>query len=1535
MDNAEVDNIYSRFPFRWVIKSSSFDICFKKAHKITVLDEVICSILQSRSEQTTTSDLGQLLGFNLIDSIKDKKYKDLAEEEIFLEYLDELTHFRLIKLEDDKIRLTDLGKEALETGLKYEFHSATVNLFSNSELKNTPQNFSYNQCFNLNNQLALKKDNSDNIDQSYDPDTLYQLDYQLFKSDIFQGKVLSFLENKYYDFIKIPLECVLLGPADSLELKIYKVDIEKPELFQLIEYQANIEKKKELIFQGQFIHFWEYETSPIRSKEIQLYNQLWDWKTLVVNNRIDWSDSQVFEIFKENGDGLIWNLISENADILAIRSIITAYQDYWDWTILTRRFDNELIKTTLKLYPWDFEELSKKEPSFVIDLLLVDEFLSYNWDWEYLTKTLPDEFIAKNVDRIPFDFYLLTTEKFDLFKQIFNSDPNKYLNNQWNWKYIFENINISYLYRKIGLFADKVHWHIVLHRFFNDKEIVENVIENLKFKELLHDKLPENFRIISQDYIWNIKTIEFFQELSLINWETTNFSKGFDTNTFVDWNKPIFSKFRGYIKTDGGFLNLSEKVSDSTILTEFPDFQWNWNGLSENSFLINDNEFLKRYSSSLNWKIVSENVADNTLLDYFSDFNWDIETIEHKRANLISKIVFTHKPFLLSFNWGNIFDSLPIDFWNEYIEEIANAIPATTPEAVCFWEKLTMEESRDYIFKNLDYPWDWTYLTTIVQDEIIIDSFNNQSLLDKWNWKVATRKLDKETILDFLEEGINYWDWEYLLNTVFSIEEELNLEESGQLARIATCLSQVEVNKRKFAWEIITSKFPIRSLYSYIDFTANINVFEWDWDFISALENISADKESLMKFRDKWNWSILSDNKAIRKKFDYGNWGNDKKGCFKNIQEYLLLFEKYWDWKVLSKNPNIHRDRKLLSQFINVQWDWDYLSEYGDFLVRKKQDQEDYLLFQLQKYPINWISLSRRNNITISDKILLKYHHKNLDWKVLSENLKMKISSETLITLSDKPWDWNTLSGRVDLNLDNKTISALIHKSWNWQLLSICKSLSFDKQFIELTSNKPWDWQSVSKNPSFIPSIEVLSLTREFDLDWDYLSRRNDLWIDKEVLSKFEDKWNWSHLSRNRHIPLNEVDFLSRFIDKWDWDYISAHLQIELSKEWLSTFKSYLNWNTICRLGIFSLSDILSDEFKDFLDWNVLSENTSLNYSIDLLERFENYWNWSILKENLRVKEQVGNYVNEKIQKTPKIRFLERIDSQYSDWKGYIYHFAHIDNALEIIKSQKIQSRNKANKKSDAAGTVVHRHHRAHDYARFYFRPHTPTQYYNEFLGRTDDKARNLGYPKCPVPIFFRFSLKEVLEKKINGCFMGDGNMQTNRAILGKFEDMVDKMNYEGMFLDISYLNWKEYKKYSQQEFLIRDELDFSDMQSVEIICATESDKEVLQNLLEETCTLKSKIKLNPNIYNFENPRINVTINDSLIQVDTYKSGTLKLSTNPPINKDYIESGDIIKFQEGDILFESFIAFRAKNISYNITYIDESNRYWFIYQNKT
>ena len=102
--------------------------------------------------------------------------------------------------------------------------------------------------------------------------------------------------------------------------------------------------------------------------------------------------------------------------------------------------------------------------------------------------------------------------------------------------------------------------------------------------------------------------------------------------------------------------------------------------------------------------------------------------------------------------------------------------------------------------------------------------------------------------------------------------------------------------------------------------------------------------------------------------------------------------------------------------------------------------------------------------------------------------------------------------------------------------------------------------------------------------------------------------------------------------------------------------------------------------------------------------------------------------------------------------KPCIYHFTHLYNAIEVIRTRKILSRNRAKElgllKYDAAGAVVNRSEKAHPYARFYYRTGTQTQFYNECLGKQKDtkyyqKALGLGLPMCPMPVFFKFDKKQ------------------------------------------------------------------------------------------------------------------------------------------------------------------------------------------------
>ena len=66
--------------------------------------------------------------------------------------------------------------------------------------------------------------------------------------------------------------------------------------------------------------------------------------------------------------------------------------------------------------------------------------------------------------------------------------------------------------------------------------------------------------------------ISFFDSLNLINWKSTSYSKGFDTNPFVTWDKDIFDCYSNKVNSEVGITNVSSLISDRTLL--FNNFKW-------------------------------------------------------------------------------------------------------------------------------------------------------------------------------------------------------------------------------------------------------------------------------------------------------------------------------------------------------------------------------------------------------------------------------------------------------------------------------------------------------------------------------------------------------------------------------------------------------------------------------------------------------------------------------------------------------------------------------------------------------------------------------------------------------------------------------------------------------------------------------------------------------------------------------------------------------------------------------------------------
>lgn len=185
----------------------------------------------------------------------------------------------------------------------------------------------------------------------------------------------------------------------------------------------------------------------------------------------------------------------------------------------------------------------------------------------------------------------------------------------------------------------------------------------------------------------------------------------------------------------------------------------------------------------------------------------------------------------------------------------------------------------------------------------------------------------------------------------------------------------------------------------------------------------------------------------------------------------------------------------------------------------------------------------------------------------------------------------------------------------------------------------------------------------------------------------------------------------------------------------------------------------------------------------------------------------------------------------------------------------------------------VHRTGKAHRFARFYFMPKSPTQFYNECLGKDIDdhkyysRALNLGLPKCPLPVFFIFDIEELLSVMPDLCYYSNGNMQKDSSKCFKVVEDPNRIKAREIYIN-SYDTFDE----RQQEFLVDGELDFSKLKDVHICCYDEYQAEMLRKELKGT-KWADIVSCGSGLYERSNKELYFRDNNDTITIETdYRS---------------------------------------------------------------
>ncbi|MEA5604655.1 DarT ssDNA thymidine ADP-ribosyltransferase family protein [Nostoc sp. UHCC 0252] len=301
-------------------------------------------------------------------------------------------------------------------------------------------------------------------------------------------------------------------------------------------------------------------------------------------------------------------------------------------------------------------------------------------------------------------------------------------------------------------------------------------------------------------------------------------------------------------------------------------------------------------------------------------------------------------------------------------------------------------------------------------------------------------------------------------------------------------------------------------------------------------------------------------------------------------------------------------------------------------------------------------------------------------------------------------------------------------------------------------------------------------------------------------------------------------------------------------------------------------------------------------------------------------------------------KLITSLNQQKSDWRGYIYHFSHIENAVSILKSASILPRGQARFQDSAGKDLIGRTNDdiKNKFSRFYFRPLTPTQWHNELLGSRENISAI-----CPVPIFFCFKIEDVLKTHGARCAVSNGNLATDWARYGNSIEFLDYFDFDNIY---NYFGEANYKIASQQEFIVKNGLHFSKDTDFKIICRNMQDEEALINLIGIDSKYVNKIVIDRSFYNDINPFIEVKKSDAVINLsirqlnDKLITGKIRLfSSHGYIHLKSISSNaqDIIDIQLDKKLIveaKTNIRLEFEQIPPFSVYFVEDRKNWLIYQ---
>lgn len=1263
-----------------------------------------------------------------------------------------------------------------------------------------------------------------------------------------------------------------------------------------------------------------------------------------------WSD--VLIEYLEKCDLLIWNT---NGSVAGF-----AQYPYIEWT--PEFFNKYHVKINSAS---DYTYISEN----IKDISLITEYPNFSWDWNGLSRNKKfaesEDILYIGQDKILYSEWMkrsstvFTSEFFASHIQWMKSEENasfvssivndfdivmKFLDFPWNWNKLAGNKTIASDERFCALL--NAHTDAIANWLnATSSDLIERYFDTLGLSVFIN-KIAEKTSTANGRFINN----------SIWDYLSSNLSVNFIFRHLNEkWNKEIITQ---------RLIPLLEEIPDSldnckSVL--------DWSVLSKDLDVSFIKEHIHNYVDYWNWSVLTNRVDPKFLHIHFKDYVslWDKDTAVNRITSLLDDNDLNDPELDSVWDWHLLSESVRDKVLLKILSSKADYLDWNIVSS-----RISNMEDMDFGLllektPSLAEHLDWNILNKDMALPEILKFKDLQNAV--WDWNIITKRFDTGFIVDNLAKYAQYWDWEIILN------EKINRSYvKDNLEHIKDSIADLESDTKEQCWKTITSLYAPAELLELSEQYNPTNGYEWNYSYIyKAIFDLD---DFVSKEHSYVDNKALSASQAANNMFAYDS-DTYVFRTWKAIIKSKLNDGKYnWNFSELTKLDSIQQKNDVFYELTPERWDWNYISQFGICLSPAHNGK------YLRKYRdrLNFKLISTREDINIDDNMVSSFIEENWDWKALSSNTGTNITFGFIFKNRDKEWDWSALSKNStikwnDIKLREVLKDPVIKAAISWDDVVAKRELHIDDTLIKLMDGIDINWFELSGNPSFSPSIKSLKRAIEegAKINWSALSKNQN--IDLSFVREYRDFLDWKILTSNKNvIKIQEEKILDEFIEFLNWSYVSEH--IELTNPILVKYKDYLIWKSINNRFDYNQLDLsVIDSIKDKIDWTKLSSSSVL-FTEDFLHQYRNSIDWFAFSKNESV-DFTADLYKDFVSELNRVKFIETLSK--CDTNGYrklkVYHFSHLFNAIEIIKNRKIMSRNKAEEtkslKFDAAGSVVHRTSKAHPFARFYYRPKSPTQFYNECLGWDSSLETNYGknyysqacdlhLPKCPMPVFFEFDIREIIAKYPEKCYYSTGNLQTNAASVLKLTEKPDCLRLEYLYHDISdsksltnnyfggervssgewmsifYDFLKRIKEQSQQEFLVKDELDFMQLESLRIICYDEFQKDLLINYLGDD-EIVSKIEVDYRMYSHENRQLKMMNNEDAISItsdyDINGCAYLLVKGGKIKNKELIKN----RTTSGIIMYPS-VVFDKHNPPSEVYLIDPNPRAdtkeWLIYK---